>query len=151
MWRRRPLSPGALYGNRRAPRGPGPNWCADVAASVLLCNAGGVISNWAQQDWESFTAAMAGGDTVMEKAALQRFLLGIAYRRETLHAHELARLIGMTDLSGEGRASLVDDVEFALGLLSAYDRLLGDGEEEDDDPDEFQGNGREPGIGDLVI
>ncbi len=94
---------------------------------------------------------MAGGDKVMEKAALQRFLLGIAYRRETLHAHELARLIGMTDLSGEARASLVDDVEFALGLLSAYDRLLGDGEEDDDEPDEFQGNGREPGIGDLVI
>ncbi len=116
-----------------------------------MCNAGAVISNWARQDWEAFAAAMAGEEKAMVQAALQRFLLGVAYRQEELHAHELAELLEKTELSGDARAELVDDIEFSLGLLAAYDRLVGDDDEDDDGFAELQGNGREPGPGYLVI
>lgn len=115
---------------------------------MALCNADGVISTWAQQDWAAFAAALAEGNKAECQAALQRFLLGVAYRVEELQAHEMAELLAMTDLSDEARAELLDHVEFSLGLLAAYGRLVGD-----DDPGdpEMADDDHGVGPGDLVI
>lgn len=113
-----------------------------------------MISNWARQDWEAFTAVLVGGDRPTAQAALQSFLLGVAYREEELSAHELSELLDHAGLPGEARADLAEDVEFALGLLVAYGRLLGEDEDEDEDEAgsaETSLDGREPGIGELVI
>lgn len=114
-----------------------------------MCNAGAVISTWAQQDWEAFAVTLADGNTTESRAALQRFLLGVAYRMEELQAHEMAELLEATGLANEARAELLDDVEFSLGLLAAYGRLIGDDGAEDDS--EEGPNESMLGPGDLVI
>lgn len=96
-----------------------------------------------------FAAALAEGDRTESQAALQRFLVGMAYRMEELQAHELTELIGTTVLSNEDRASLVEDVEFSLGLLSAYHRHVADYDE--DDLGEAPDVRKAVGPGDLVI
>lgn len=115
---------------------------------MLLCNADDVISTWAQQDWTAFAAALAGGNKAEWQAGLQRFLLGVAYRMEELQAHEMAELLETTDLSDAARAELLDHVEFSLGLLAAYGRLVGD---HDDEELEVPDDGHSVGPGDLVI
>lgn len=114
-----------------------------------------VLSKWASQDWGAFTAVLAGGDRAAAQAALQSFLLGVAYRGEELSAHELSELLDRAELTGEARADLAEAVEFALGLLVAYGKLFGDeedgGEGEGEEGFESATGGREPGIGELVI
>lgn len=113
-----------------------------------MCNADGVISTWAQQDWTVFAAALADGKKAEWQVALQRFLLGVAYRTEELQAHEMAELLETTHLSDAARAELLDHVEFSLGLLAAYGRLVGD--DAHDDPD-MPDDAHSVGPGDLVI
>ncbi len=115
-----------------------------------MCNAEGVISQWAQQDWAAFSAALAEGNKAEWQAALQRFLLGVAYRMEELQAHEMAELLERTDLSDGARAELLDHVEFSLGLLAAYGRLVTDDGDDDEHP-EIADDGHTVGPGDLVI
>lgn len=119
-------------------------------ASRTMCNAGGVISTWAQQDWAGFAAALADGNKAEHQAALQRFLIGVTYRAEELQAHEMAELLEGTALSGDARNELRDGIEFSLGLLAAYHRLVVDDDDEDEDSEEPDVN-RVGGPGDLVI
>lgn len=116
--------------------------------SVRLCNADGVISTWALQDWAALAAALAEGHKAEWQAALQRFLLGVAYRMEELQAHEMAELLEATDFADAARAELLDHVEFSLGLLAAYGRLVGD---HDDEELEMPDDAHSVGPGDLVI
>lgn len=110
-----------------------------------LCNAWEVISSWTEQAWDEVVVALAGEEKARVQAALQSFLLGVAYRQEEVHAHELSELLGKTNLSPEARAELVDDIQFSLGLLAAYDRLLDD--DDDDEDAAADVNGREAGVG----
>ncbi|HUR17675.1 MAG TPA: hypothetical protein VMZ51_01905 [Acidimicrobiales bacterium] len=82
------------------------------------------------------------------QAALQRFVVGVAYRMEDLQAHELTELMDTTALSAEDRASLVEKIEFSLGLLAAFGRLL---READDDSEVLSAHDDPVGPGDLVI
>ena len=108
----------------------------------------GVISTWAQQDWAAFAATLDEGNKAESQAALQRFLLGLAYRAEELQAHEMGELLEGTALSHEARTELLDDIEFSLGLLAAYGRLVGDDDEYSEAVDDGEGA---VGPGDLVI
>lgn len=115
---------------------------------MQLCNADRVISTWAEKDWADFAAARAQGTKAEWQPALQRFLLGVAYRMDELQAHEMAELLETTDLPDEARAELVDHVEFSLGLLAAYERLVGD---DDHEEPEMTDDAHSVGPGDLVI
>ncbi|HVE45412.1 MAG TPA: hypothetical protein VNA57_01510 [Acidimicrobiales bacterium] len=106
-----------------------------------------MISRWARQEWEAFAAAMSTGDKTATQQALQRFLVGVAYRMEDLQAHEMAELLEATSLPDEDRASLLDDIQFSLSLLATYGRLVGDGEDDSDMWDDDA----PVGPGDLVI
>lgn len=112
-----------------------------------MCNAGAVISRWARQEWEAFASALDTGDKTASQAALQRFLVGVAYRMEDLQAHEMTELFEATSLPDEERASLLDDIQFSLSLLAAYGRLVGD----DQDDSEMSDDEAAVGPGDLVI
>lgn len=113
----------------------------------LVCNdLGMALSIWTRQDWDLFAAAIGRDDKVLARAGLHRFLIGIALREEQLNAHELGQLLDLTDLDVDARTRLADEIEFALGLLAAYDRLVG--ADEDDDQDD---GSAVVGLGDLVI
>jgi len=105
------------------------------------------ISSWARRDWEEFVTTRADVEQTLAREALFRFVIGFPMRGEELSSHDLGGLLDAAEVHGEARAELVEQIDFAFGLLAAYDRVIGDG---DDDGDELDA-GSNVGIGDLVI
>lgn len=103
------------------------------------------ISIWAQRDWDGFVAAVAGDAEQRGREELQRFVIGMRMRSEPLLSHDLGRLLDATGLDPGARSRLVDDIDFAFSLINAYDRVLAEGGDLDDDDEP------EVGLGDLII
>lgn len=86
-----------------------------------------MISERSRTEWEGFARARASAAApFLDSDRLFRFLVGLHLRGEELTAHELKELLDGTGLGEGERRDLTAFVEAALGMLAAYDAVLGE-------------------------
>jgi hypothetical protein len=96
----------------------------------------GALSEESLRDWAAFTESLSGDAApLVQQEALNRFLIGVHTRGETLQAHELKSL-----LDGSGVAADLGQQVFAfagpaIALLETYDVARREAQEAADEED----------------
>jgi hypothetical protein len=105
----------------------------------------GMLSEQAQAEWAAFMEAT--GEAAIDRDMLNRFLIGLHRRGESLYAHDLKTLLDEASLPPDARDEVMAFVEPALSLLAAYDRVQSEEDEWYVDAAELD----DFGPGDLIL
>lgn len=103
-----------------------------------------MLSQRSQDEWRALVGGPDGASVLLEREALNPFLVGVHLRGEEVVANDLARLLDGAAVPDDERDGLAAYVEAALHLLDIYDQSM------QDDDDDLDPEGDLP-FGTLVI